>query len=198
MNTIIKTTLLLLAFSLGLSAQEKKVKVLEDAYIQGGNTMTTPLGQKKPKDLLVFNSEAGTKYSRITYLKFKLPKKTKKVNSVELTINIKVYLSKKQNENKFSLQVYGVENDNWNESSITWDNAPELGEVLGETEIEQSYDSNTHTVTVKLDANKFNGLIERRDKYVTLALFNNNFNKLSSKLHAKEQGMSKAAYLKIK
>ncbi len=201
MKIILKITLLLFIFSISLNAQDKKMKkvrIIEDAFIQGGQTSSTAFGTKKPKDLYVFNSEADSKYSRITFLKFKLDRKQKEVSSVELIINIKVYLSKTSDDDKFSLQVYGVEDDNWDESSITWDDAPELDEVLGSALIEQSKDSRTHTVKITLDADKFNKLIGKKDKYVTLALFNDNFNKISSKVHAKEQGFSNSAYLKIK
>ena len=73
--------IVILVLLLGLPTQSinaQKIMVLEDAFVQGGENSNDVMVNTQPKALKVFNSKADSKYARITYLKFKLPKRIKK------------------------------------------------------------------------------------------------------------------------
>jgi hypothetical protein len=178
------------------NAQTKKITISDDAFVQGGETANETLGETKSKNLLIFNSKENTKYARITYLKFPLPKIMTEGTTIELNIAIKVYKNEANPDLNFNLEVVGVKNDNWSESTITWNNKPELGVVLGATEIKQSVNNELQLVKVKLDAQEFKKLYEN-DREVTIALVNNNFNKISAMGQSKESYAKNAAYLQI-
>lgn len=200
MKSIINIVALLLLFVSTVQAQKaEKVLVYEDAFIQGGETADVAMGVKKPKNMRIFNSQADSKYARIGYLKFKVSKKIESIKDVELHFSLKVYKTEKNPEGKFGLEVYGVEDDKWSEDSITWEEALELGELLGDIEVEQSLDDKNKKVVVKLNAEAFNKLLNgKKDRMVTLALTNDNFNKVSAMAPTKEQSAKAGAYLMIK
>lgn len=180
------------------NAQTKKFVVSEDAYVQGGETANETFGETKPKNLLILNSLENTKYARISYLKFSLPKKMAEASSIELNLLIKVYKKEELPDLNFNLEVVGVKNDNWSESTINWDNKPELGVVLCTTELKQSLNNESNWVKLKLDAQEFNKLFDSaKDREVTIALVNTNFNKISAIAQSKESFSNNAAYLQI-
>jgi len=188
----------IVAICLGAQAQTTKLTVKEDAFIQGGNTSDTAFGETSPKNLRIFNSEADSKYARITYLKFETPKKLNKINKATLHIPLKVYENKSNPEATFHLEVYAVENDKWRELSITWSDKLALGALVGSMEVPQSKDGKNQKLTISLDAAKVSELFNgKKDRKITLALVNTNFNKISSMAPSKEQSPKSASYLII-
>jgi len=180
------------------NAQIKKIVVSEDAYVQGGETATETFGETKSKNLLIFNSKENSKYARISYLKFSFPKKMAEASSIELNLLIKIYKKDELPDLTFNLEVVGVNNDNWSESAINWDNKPELGAVLSTTEINQSPNNDSQWIKLKLDTKEFNKLFDgNKDRNVTIALVNTNFNKISAIAQSKESYSTNAAYLQI-
>ncbi|WP_152287928.1 CBM96 family carbohydrate-binding protein [Flavicella marina] len=190
--------LVIVSMTYTVEAQTQKLKVVEDAFIQGGNTSDTAFGESSPKNLRIFKSNSDTKYSRITYLKFETPKKLKSVDKVTLHIPLKVYKNEDQPDATFNLEIYAVENDKWRELSITWSDALELGELVGSMEVPQSLDGKNQKLAIELDAkivsDLFNG---KKDRKITLALVNSNFNKISAMAPSKEQSTKVASYLII-
>lgn len=158
-----------------VNAQSKKIEIAESAYIQGGETALEALGVSKPDALLVFNSKTSTKYSRITFLKFKLPQDVENVQSIELNLRIKVFKDKVFPDSKFDLDVQAVPNSKWSSESITFNNAPKLGIVLGSTQVNQSVDDKSFEwVKIKLYVDGVNELIKDSKKHtITIALANN-------------------------
>ena len=157
------------------------------------------MGEVKHKNIRIFNSEADSKYARIGYLKFKMPKKLAEVSSVELNLPLKVYKNDDKPNEKFNLEIFVVEDDKWNELSITWEDALELGVLVGETEVEQSLDDKNHWIKIELDAKEISKLFDgKKDRDITLALMNNNFNKVSAMAPTKESYSKNASYLLIK
>lgn len=104
--------------------------------MQGGETADEALGGTKPNNLMVYNSKQNTKFSRITYLKFSLPKKMTEITKLELNIPIKVFKKEDNPDLTFNIEVLGVNDDNWSESTITWNTKPELAQVLGTVELQ--------------------------------------------------------------
>lgn len=198
MKNILTIIAIAFALSINSNAQSKKITVSEDAFIQGGNTSDTPFGETNPKNLRIFKSNEDTKYSRITYLKFNTPKKLKNVTKVTLHIPLKVYIKEDEPDATFNLEVYAVENDKWRELSITWSDALELGEMVGTIEVPQSVDGKNQKLAIELDAKEISKLIDgKKDKKITLALVNSNFNKVSAMAPSKEQSPKVASYLMI-
>lgn len=177
---------------------QKKIMVKEDAFIQGGDGEDTAWGETKPKNLRIYKSQDNDKYSRITYLKFEMPKKMKSVDKVTLHIPLKVYINEDNPDATFNLEVFAVENDKWRELSITWSDALEVGEMLGSMEVPQSKDGKNQKLAIELDANEFSKLFNgKKDRKVTLALMNNNFNRVSAMAPSKEQSPKVASYLMV-
>lgn len=198
MKNLFKILVVAILFIGTTQAQKQKITVSEDAFIQGGNTADTAMGENSPKNLRIFNSQADTKYARVAYLKFNMPKKLKKVSKATLHIPLKVYKNEDKPEETFNLEIFAVENDRWRELSITWNDALELGELLASEEIGQSLDNKNQKLSIELDAEKLSELFNgKKDRKVTLALLNNNFNKISAMAPSKEQSKKVAAYLII-
>ncbi|WP_139958486.1 CBM96 family carbohydrate-binding protein [Flavicella sediminum] len=199
MKNFIKIILLTVLFVGNTNAQKKKITVSEDAFIQGGDTADKPLGETAAKHLRIFNSNANSKYARIAYLKFNMPKKLKSVKKATLHFPLKVYKNEKlPTDTTFNLEIFAVENDRWRELSITWNDALELGELLASVEVGQSLDGRNQKLSIPLDAEKLSKLFNgKKDRKITLALVNSNFNKISAMAPSKEQSSKAAAYLEI-
>jgi hypothetical protein len=185
----------LVSTTYGITAQSQKLTVKEDVFIQGGDTSDTAFGETKPKGLFVYKSHAGSKYSRITYLKFETPKKLKSVKKVTLHIPLKVFPNK-NTDAPFTLDVHAVENDRWRESSITWSDALELGELVASIEVEQG--DKVQRLAIELDAKIISNLFDgKKDRNITLALYNSKFNSVSAMAPSKESNIKNASYLVI-
>jgi len=193
-----KNILLICLFAITFSGlAQEKIIVSEDAFIEGGTSASIAMGSTKPKNIRIFNSDDNSKYARIGYLKFKLSKKIKSVTKVSLCIPLKVYKTAKNPTGKFELDVMAIENDNWSEKTITWNNALTLGKQLGATAVSQSMDGKNQLLTIQLDPSIFTTLINKKDNIVSLALTNRKFNKVNAMAPSKEQSKRVAAYLLI-
>jgi len=193
-----KNIVLICFFAITFSGlAQEKIIVSEDAFIEGGSSAGIAMGSTKPKNIRIFNSNDNSKYARIGYLKFKLSKKIKTVNKVSLCIPLKVYKTAKNPTGKFELEIMAIEDDNWSEKTITWNNALTLGKQLGATAVSQSMDEKNQLLTIQLDAAILTTLINKKDKTVSLALTNRKFNKVNAMAPSKEQSKRVAAYLLI-
>jgi len=198
MKNIFKIIALSFVFITNTNAQSKKIVVSEDAFIQGGETSDTAMGESSPKNLRIFNSLADSKYARITYLKFSTPKKLKSVKKVTLHIPLKVYVNEDKPDATFNLEVFAIENDKWRELSITWGDALELGPLVGKIEVPQSLNNKNQKISIELNADEVSKLFNgKKDRKITLALLNSNFNKISAMAPSKEQSTKVASYLTI-
>jgi len=179
-------------------AQPTKILVLEDAYVQGGETSDETLGKTANKKLMVGNSKADNKYARKTFLKFSLPSNLNNINSIILNIPIKVFKSKTDSNAKFKLDIFTVKNNNWREDKITWNNAEEFDSKVGSVEIGQSQNDKNEWHQIELDASLISELLKvQKGNVLTLALLNIDFNKTSAILPSKEQSKKTASYLII-
>lgn len=159
---------------MSVTAQTKKIKASEGTFVQGGETADETFGVSKPDVLFVLNSKTNTKWSRIGFLKFKLPEGVKSLKSVELNIKIKVFKKEEFPDSKFDLDVQAVPEGKWSSKSITFNNAPKLGTVVGSVQLDQSLDDKLKSVSIKLDAEAVNKLLEEsKDGEITIALANN-------------------------
>lgn len=160
--------------AMSVSAQSVKIEIAEAAFIQGGETALEAFGVTKPGTLLVLNSKTNTKYSRTTFLKFKLPQGVESVKSAEIVLQIRVFKDKVFPDSKFDLDVQAVPDSKWSSQSITFNNAPKLGAILGSAQVNQSLDDKFEWVKIKLYADSVNELIKNSIKRtITIALANN-------------------------
>lgn len=179
-----------------------KVKVFQDAFVQGGNTADEALGATTAGRLRVMKSNGTDKYSRTTYMQFNL-KKIEDFKTVDLHVCIRVYPRKDNASANFTMQVYGNAAAKWNESSITFNNKPDKGELLTSQDFEVN--DNNDWVKISLPADAVKELIKKSKKgRVTLVLSNDDFNKTSAEVISKERTWSNGspanrnAYLSFK
>ncbi|MGQ7947296.1 CBM96 family carbohydrate-binding protein [Flavobacterium sp. WC2509] len=186
-KTLSLIALLFLSATIAVNAQSKKVKAFESSYVQGGETANETIGTAKPGTLFAYNSKTNTKYSRIGFLKFKLPKDVKSLKSVELNLNVKIFKNPANPEQKFVLDVQAITEGTWSPETVTFNNAPKLGEVIGSTLIEQSLDDQSHLVIIKLNNETVNNLLmNSKDGEITIALANNVEGKIGSVINGKD------------
>ncbi|TLX76042.1 DNRLRE domain-containing protein [Labilibacter sediminis] len=198
---IIFSVLLLAVSSNSFAGKPVKVKVSQDAFVQGGETSDEAFGLTKDGRLRVMKSNGTDKYSRISYLQFNL-KKIESIESATLNLCVRVFPSKNDASAQFSLNVYACENNKWSETGITFDNKPEKAELLA-TEVLPVNDDNSW-ISISIPADKLKALKEKSKKgKVTLVLANDDFNRTSIEVISKERtwsnGMAakREAYLKI-
>lgn len=173
-NKLLSLIVLGLVTVVSVNAQTKKIKASEGTYVQGGETADETFGVSKPDVLFMLNSKTNTKWSRIGFLKFKLPGGVKSLKSVELNIRIKVFKKEEFLDSKFDLDVQVVPEAKWSSKTITFNNAPQLGTVVGSIQLDQSLDDKLKPVSIKLDVETVNKLLkESKDGEITIALANN-------------------------
>ncbi|WP_303315292.1 DNRLRE domain-containing protein [Flavivirga abyssicola] len=175
-----------------------KIIASEDTYVQGGETSAKAMGETSKKQLRISNSNAKNKYARITYLKFLLPKKLKSMESAMLHIPVKVFNKTDDLEKTFKLDVYTVQSDNWNESTLTWDTKPEVNKKVGSINLKKTEGKQSEWQEIVLNTYEIFKMHSRKDTTITLALLNTDFNKTAAICPSKEQSISSAAYLVIK
>lgn len=93
-----------------------------DAFVKNGNASNTKYGNET--DLLVKGSPT-IGFTRFTYLKFSLPA-ISKAGSAKL----RLYGVNKDDAADVSISVFGVDDDAWTESAITFNNAPKVATGL--------------------------------------------------------------------
>lgn len=185
-----------------LANKPVKVKVFQDAFVQGGETADEAMGVSTEGRLRVMNSDADTKYSRTTYLQFNL-KKVEDFESVDLNICVRVYRSKKDDATQFALNIYGCDDNKWSESGLTFNNKPEVAELIASQTLNANEDN--QWISISLPKEKIMALKKANKKgKITLVLANNDFNRTSIEIVSKERtwsnGMAakREAYLKLK
>ncbi|MGQ7946006.1 CBM96 family carbohydrate-binding protein [Flavobacterium sp. WC2509] len=192
MKNVFKTIFVLLIFGTSVQAQER-INVIEDAYIQGGETVNAALGKTDPLKLMIANSDLGNKYARTSFLKFELPRNIKSAVYIALNVNLKVFQSKDKPNDVLNLEIYSIEDSSWNENEITAFSAPKLGTLLGVSLIPQSNKDGLYTVELKAD--EFKKLAKDSKKNtITLALVSTK-NTISAMAATKEKSLKDSAYL---
>lgn len=161
-----------------------KVKVAEDAFVQGGETATEALGATISDRLRIQKSDGNDKYSRSTYLKFAFDAQ-KDFSSAVLNLCLKVNASKNDVDAQFSLDVYSSENEAWDEASITFEKCPAIQDLMGQTTLAPN--ENNDWVQIELNAETLKKLIKANQGTVTLVLYNKDFNQTSAEVISKER-----------
>ncbi len=104
------------------STNQVSLETLDDAYIRGGSNSSSAYGILDSLELEVKEGTVGD-YKRRSYLKYDLSQ----FAAIDFAI-LKIYGRADQ---VMDLHAYDVSGDNWNEESITWNNAPALTEYVG-------------------------------------------------------------------
>lgn len=186
----------LITFSASLNAQNNKVFVVEDTYVQGGETREQPLGKEDSNLLRIFTSENDTKYGRISFLKFNLPKNATNLSKLTLHIPIKVFNTTGDDTLQFALDVYTLENNNWSESELTWVTKPAYAQKVGAISIPKSTDEKHSWQVIELDAKVINDLIiAQKSTTLSIGLYNLTPNKTSALMPSKEKSKKLASFI---
>ena len=180
----------------------KKVYVIQDAFVQGGDNADERMGVNKDGELRIMKSDGDDKYSRTSYLLFNL-KKVEDFSSARLHLCMKVYESKDDANAEFELQVYSGDGKKWSESTLTYSNKPGIDQLLAT----QTYKPSEKNVWVSadIDVEKLKKAIKAsKNGKVTLVLYNKNFNRTSAIVLSKERAWSngnlakREVYLELK
>ena len=194
LTTFFACSIILAFTSSALANKPVKVKVFQDAFVQGGGTADEALGSTTSGRLRVMKSNGDDKYSRTTYLQFNL-KKIEDFKTVDLNVCVRVYPSKVDASASFTMQVYGNSDAKWNESAITFNNKPEKGEMLTSKEFKAN--DNNDWVKISIPADAMKKLLKNSKKgRITLVLSNDDFNKTSAEIISKERTWSNGSLAK--
>ena len=185
---------LLCLLSFNLQAQQERINALEDTFIQGGETSTEAFGETKAKTLHIGHSDKNSKYARIAYLKFKMPKDIEDIQKINLFINIKVFKKDDFPEETFDLSVFFVNSDNWSESNITWEDALELGGKIAHINLPQTKTDKAEEVKIELDVNEIKANISKKGRVLSLALASYD-SKMSAVVTSKDNSPKYGPYL---
>ncbi|MEO6685042.1 MAG: DNRLRE domain-containing protein, partial [Dyadobacter sp.] len=166
--------------SLSLAAQTVTLNPSADAYVRDGNYADNNYGNDT--SLTVKGSpysESG--FTRQSYIKFSLPT-ISKVGSAKL----RIYGLNTDNTSDISISVFGIGDDSWTESGITFNNAPPVSTgMLGSTDVNNVpgyYDFDiTSFVVTNLNADKVVSIVLKdigyKDKSISFSSNNNAVNK---------------------
>lgn len=191
LKVFLSLALMFTLLSNGYSKKPVKVRVFQDAFVQGGTSADEPMGVSKPGQLIVMKSFDNDKYSRLSYLQFNL-KRIDDFESVDLYLCAKVYESKDDPSAEFALQVYSCDDYKWKETGITFNNKPEKGELLATQSI--GVTEKNEWVKIQLPAAKIREMIKNNKKSrVSLVLYNEDFNRTSAIIISKERKWSNGA-----
>lgn len=145
---------------------------MADSHIQDGSSSGVNFGNNS---IMIVKGTTVQGYTRKAYYKFSLAN----INSVG-TAKLRVYGSN-QDETNVSVLSYGVDDDSWSETTITWENAPEPSTVaLSNTSVNNEAKYYELDVTTYLK-NQVSG-----DKMVTLVLANTSNQDKMLKFNSKE------------
>ncbi|MBB6461865.1 CBM96 family carbohydrate-binding protein [Flammeovirga kamogawensis] len=140
-----KTRIFILLFSLGMvslvqAGEPKnggKIKVKQDAYVECGESSVKTMGSTQSNKLRVGNVKKENKYSRRTYLKFSMKNIDGLDNANFIVLHVYGKAFSKQTDKNAIIDVHTVLSNKWNEESITWKKAPQVGGKIGTFEVTQ-------------------------------------------------------------
>lgn len=98
----------------------------DDAMVKSGTNANSNFGTSP--NLFAKNSVANPAARNVSYIKFNTGSII--TSEVEQAI-LQVYGENQGSDSQVITHVYGLANDNWNESTINWNNAPNLADSLG-------------------------------------------------------------------
>jgi len=104
------------AFTAVFAQSSNTLAPLADAYVRNGSYSSVNYGSDTG---LIVKGAASSGYSRSSYLKFSLSGLSN-ISSAKL----RVYGRNTDNTSTISISSYGIDNDSWTESGITYSNAP--------------------------------------------------------------------------
>jgi hypothetical protein len=116
-----KESVWLITVPKGPVLNESKLTAAEDAQVQGGFYANSNFGSDTA--MRIKRDSLSTSNNRASYLKFN-------TSGIDLTkvkrAILRVYGRNPIDSVDFDMHAYGISNDDWSESSITWNNAPNL------------------------------------------------------------------------
>ena len=167
----------------GGTNNQVNINVEQDSYIRGGSNSNKNYGTES--SLVVKESRSNNKYSRISYLNFNLSSVSGMITSAKLHIHGRV-----SSGSSFDVDVYETD-DNWEETTIKWNNAPSISSNLG------SFSVRGGSVTEYIvDITPYVQGEQSGDGYVSIVLKDDSKTKGKFVINSKESG-SDIAFLEI-
>ena len=142
---------------------ERHIKVIEDAYVKGGEDGDVTFGEKPTMELKGLLGD--TTYHRVIYLKFDISDvELGEGESAEIVLNC---VESPESINRSTrLSVYECDS-NWSEKTITYNNAPAKGKIVAESYIFEK-------ISVRFRITEFlKEAIKRGDKVVSFCIDEN-------------------------
>ncbi len=103
-----------------LSGDETIIPVMDDTFVRGGSSSGTTFGNNS---LIRVKQSSNDQYSRHGLLRFDL-------NSLTAASSARLYIYGYADD-QMDVAVYKINNDNWNEDSVTWNNVPAFSTNVG-------------------------------------------------------------------
>ncbi|WKN44032.1 CBM96 family carbohydrate-binding protein [Tunicatimonas pelagia] len=113
------------------SSVRRSTPPVADAFVRGGSFSQDNYGQETE---LVVKKVADNTFSRYSYLRFSLDDIRGEVDFAQLVINALAIDIQGQGP----VELYRVDNDQWDENNITWANRPACGQRLGEIVVDKN------------------------------------------------------------
>ncbi|GAA3571400.1 hypothetical protein GCM10022395_21130 [Snuella lapsa] len=138
---------------------DDEIGAMEDAYVRSGSHANNTYNNT---NLEVKNDVEG--YARQTYLKFDLSSIDRKIISAKLQLVPKLGTDP---DNGVIHDVKFVSNDNWSETSITWNNKPSASTLLDSQTVQKTGTAISWDVTVQAESERLG------DGYLSIQLSSN-------------------------
>ena len=136
-----------------IASSNKKITVSDDSYVQGGDSENKNFGSSS--DMLVKTAAEHT--TRVPYLKFDLS------DLPGNTVNATLVLTMQDSKNEMTYSFLLVD-DNWDESTITKNNAPSFGKEIARKKVIKN------SKTVEIDITEIAAQEKKKDGYLSLAI----------------------------
>jgi hypothetical protein len=114
----------------GAMPQITNILPAADTYLNGGSSANRNYGTDPLLQVRTWSGDAN--YTRESYMKFDLSSYTEEPGSVKLNVYAAVANS---NGSPYSFQLYGVEDDSWDEYLTTWTYKPSAGHYLANVNV---------------------------------------------------------------
>ncbi|WP_404455541.1 DNRLRE domain-containing protein [Virgibacillus necropolis] len=121
-------------------SEEINLEPVADTFVNGGSQANQNFGARS---WMVAKESPSANFTREAFLKFNL-------NSVEIEDKIvaaKIHVYAQNDKGPAPVKAFGVNNDNWEELGVTWNNRPNMGDFISQSIFNQEWQYQSFDVT---------------------------------------------------